>query len=103
MPGGHPRRTVVLSDPSDEDDESVAATEPSAGDAAVTSTRDLEEEERLACLDAERRSKHNAEQSSRCHSTIVRRGEGPMGETSAPMPFTSAIPSKRGWVESDAS
>jgi hypothetical protein len=94
---------MVLSDPSDEDDESVMATEPSARDAAVTSTRDLEEEERLTCLDAERRSKHNAEQSSRCHSPIVRRGVGPMGETSAPAPITSTNPSKRGWVESDAS
>jgi hypothetical protein len=93
MPGSHPRGTVVLSDSSDEDDESVA----------VTSTRDLEEEERIERLEAGRRSKHNVKRSSRHRSPGVHHGKEPMGETSALAPITSAIPSKRGCVECNAS
>jgi hypothetical protein len=94
MPGSHPRGTVVLSDSSDEDDESVA----------VTSTRDLEEEEeRIERLEAGHRSKHNVKRSSRHRSPGVHHGKEPMGETSTLAPITSAIPSKRGCVECDAS
>jgi hypothetical protein len=61
----HPRRsesTVVLSDSSD--DESALPDQPTGGDADTSSSRDLEEEERQARLEAERHSKFNDEHAS---------------------------------------
>jgi hypothetical protein len=55
--------TVVLSDSSD--DESTLPDHPTGGDADASSSRDLEEEGRLARLEAERRSKFNDERASR--------------------------------------
>jgi hypothetical protein len=55
--------TVILSDSSD--DESTLPDQPTGGDADASSSRDLEEEGRLARLEAERRSKFNDECASR--------------------------------------
>jgi hypothetical protein len=55
--------TVVLSDSSD--DETAPPDQPTGGDADASSSRDLEEEERQARLEAERRSKFNDERASR--------------------------------------
>jgi hypothetical protein len=55
--------TVVLSDSSDK--ESALLDQPTGGDADASSSRDLEEEGRLARLEAERRSKFNDERASR--------------------------------------
>jgi hypothetical protein len=93
----------VLSDSSDEEDEAAVADQPLGGDATPSSSRDLEEEERQARLEAERRSKFNAERSSLRPGPMVPHDKGPAGETLAPPPQASAIPNKRGWVECDAS
>jgi hypothetical protein len=84
----------VLSDSSDED-KAATANQPSGGDAAASSSRDLEEEEHRVCLEAER--------ATRRPEAEAPHGKGPAGETSAPSPLASAIPGKRGWVERDAS
>jgi hypothetical protein len=52
------------------------------------------EEERLECLKAERRSKHNAERSSRPCSPVAPHDKGPMGETSALAAITSRSPAR---------
>jgi hypothetical protein len=52
-----PEGTVVLSDSSD--NESALPDQPTGGDADASSSRGLEEEERHARLEAERRSKFN--------------------------------------------
>jgi hypothetical protein len=94
---------VVLSDSSD-DDETTLPDQPIGGDTAASSSRDLEEEEEcLARLEAERRSKFNAKRASRRPDAGTPHGKGPPGESSAPPPLTSTLPSKRGWVERDAS
>jgi hypothetical protein len=54
---------MVLSDYSD-DDESALPDQPTRGNADASSSRDLEEEGHLARLEAERRSKFNAERAS---------------------------------------
>jgi hypothetical protein len=92
----------VLSDSSD-DDEAAVSDQPTGGDAAASSAWDLEEEERLARLEAERRSKFNAEHASRRPEARTPHGKGLASESSAPPPPASAFPGKRGWVESDAS
>jgi hypothetical protein len=100
----HRRRsesTVVLSDASD--DKSALPDQPTEGDADTSSSRDLEEEGRLARLEAERRSKFNDERISQRPEAGTSRGKGPADESSAPAPPTSALSSKRGWVERDAS
>jgi hypothetical protein len=56
--------TVVLSD-SSSSDKATSAGQPAGVDATASSSRDLEEEERQAHLEAERRSKFNAERPSR--------------------------------------
>jgi hypothetical protein len=58
-----PESTVVLSDSTS--DESALLDQPTGGDADTSSSRDLEEEERQAHLEAERRSKFNDERASR--------------------------------------
>jgi hypothetical protein len=55
--------TVVLSDSSD--DETALPDQPTGGNADASSSRDLEEEERQARLEAEHRSKFNDERASR--------------------------------------
>jgi hypothetical protein len=55
---------MVLSD-SSSDDESALPDQPTGEDADAPFLRDLEEEGRLACLEAERRSKFNDERASR--------------------------------------
>jgi hypothetical protein len=92
--------TVVLSDSSD--DESALPDQPIGGDADAYSSRDLEEEGRLARLEAERRSKFNDERASRRPEAGASQGKKPAGESSAPPPPTSALPGKRGLVERDA-
>jgi hypothetical protein len=96
------RITVVLSD-SSSDDESALLDQPTGEDADASSSRDLEEEGRLAHLEAERRSKFNDERTSWRPETGTSHVKGPTGESSAPLPPTSALPGKRGWVEHDAS
>jgi hypothetical protein len=93
--------TVVLSDSSD--DESALPDQPTGGDADASSSRDLEEEGRLACLEAECRSKFNDERASRRPEAGASHGKKPAGESSVPPPPSSALPGKRGWVERDAS
>jgi hypothetical protein len=93
--------TVILSDSSD--DESALPDQPTGGDADASSLRDLEEEGRLARLEAERCSKFNDERASRRPEAGASRSKEPVGEPSAPPPQTSALPGKRGWVEHDAS
>jgi hypothetical protein len=97
----HPEGTVVLSDSSS--DESALPDQPTGGDAYTSSSRDLEEEERQARLEAERRSKFNDECTSRRPEAGASHGKKPAGESSAPPPPPSALPGKRGWVERDAS
>jgi hypothetical protein len=92
---------VVLSNSSD--DESTLPDQPTGGDTNASSSRDLEEEGRLARLEAERRSKFNDERASRQPEAGTSHGKGPAGESSSPPPPTSALLSKRGWVERDAS
>jgi hypothetical protein len=93
---------VVLSD-SSSDDEIALPDQPTGEYAAASSSRDLEEEERLAHLEAERRSKFSAERASRCRVAGAPHGKGPASESSAPPPPASALSGKRGWVERDAS
>jgi hypothetical protein len=93
---------MVLSDYSD-NNEAASADQPIGGDATASSSRDLEEEERLARLEAEHGSKFNAERASRRPEAEIPHGKGPDGESSAPPPPASALPGKRGWVERDAS
>jgi hypothetical protein len=97
----HPEGTVVLSDSSDDD--SALPDQPTGGDANASSSRGLEEEERQARLEAERRSKFNNEGASRRPKAGASHGKKPAGESSAPPPPPSALPGKRGWVERDAS
>jgi hypothetical protein len=99
---GHSQSIVVLSDSSD-DDEATSADQPAGRDATASSSLDLEEEERQACLKAEHHSKFNVEHASRRPETEAPHGKGPAGETSAPLPPASALPGKRSWVECDAS
>jgi hypothetical protein len=96
-----PEGTVVLSDSSD--DSSSLPDQPTGGDVDVFSLRDLEEEGHHAHLEAERRSKFNDERASRQSEAGVSLGKKPAGESSAPPPASSSLPSKRGWVERDAS
>jgi hypothetical protein len=101
----HRRRsesTVVLSDSSD-DDKTALPDQSTGGDADASSSRDLEEEGRLAHFEAERRSKFNAKRASRQPEAATPHGKGPAGESSTPPPPTSALPGKSGWVERDAS
>jgi hypothetical protein len=92
--------TVILSDSSD--DETALPDQPIGGDADMSSARDLEEEGRLARLEAERRSKFNDERASQRPEAGASHGKKPAGESSAPPPPTLALPGKRGWVERDA-
>jgi hypothetical protein len=69
----------------------------------MSSSRGLEEEERHARLEAERRSKFNDERASRHPEVGTSQGKKPVGEPSAPPPPASALLTKRGWVERDAS
>jgi hypothetical protein len=92
---------VVLSDSSSDD--SSSPDQPTGGDVDASSSRDLEEEGRLARLEAERRSKFNDERASRRPEARASHGKKPAGESSAPPPPPSSLPSKRGWVERDAS
>jgi hypothetical protein len=96
-----PEGTVVLSDTSDDD--SASPDQPTGGDADVSSSRDREEEGRQARLEAERRSKFNDERASRRPKAGTSRGKKPADEPFAPPPPASALPTKRGWVERDAS
>jgi hypothetical protein len=96
-----PEGTVVLSDSSSDD--SSSPDQPTGGDANTSSSRDLEEEGRRARLEAERCSKFNDERASRNPEAGTSRGKKPAGESSAPPPPPSSLPSKRGWVERDAS
>jgi hypothetical protein len=96
-----PEGTVVLSDSSD--DGSSMPDQPTGGDVDASSSRDLEEEGRQARLEVERRSKFNDERASRRPEAGVSHGKKPVGESSAPPPASSGLPSKRGWVERDAS
>jgi hypothetical protein len=96
-----PEGTVVLSDSSD--DGSSLPDQPTGGDVDASSSRDLEEEGRQARLEAERRSKFNDERASRRPEAEASYGKKPAGESSAPPPASSGLPSKRGWVERDAS
>jgi hypothetical protein len=97
----HSESTEVLSDSSD--DESALPDQPTGGDADASSLRDLEEEGCLARLEAERRSKFNDERTSRWPKAGASHGKNPAGESSVPPLPISALPSKRGWVERDAS
>jgi hypothetical protein len=100
----HQRRsesTVILSDSFD--DESTLPNQPTGGDADASSSRELEKEGHLARLEAEHRSKFNDKRASRRPEAGASRSKGPAGESSAPPPPTSALPSKREWVERDAS
>jgi hypothetical protein len=93
----HRRRsesTVVLSDSSD--DESILPNQPTRGDADASSSRDMEEEGRLACLEVERRSKFNDERASRRPEAGASHGKKPSDESSAPPPPSSALLGKRG-------
>jgi hypothetical protein len=96
-----PEGTVVLLDSSD--DESAQPDQPTGGDVDASSSRGLEEEERHARLEAERRSKFNDERASQRPEAGTSRGKKPADEPSAPPPPSSALPTKRGWVERDAS
>jgi hypothetical protein len=93
---------VVLSDSSD-NDEAASPDQPTRGVATASLSRDHEEEERQVRLEAEHRSKFNAEHANRQPETEVSHGKGLAGETSTPPPLASALPVKRGWVECDAS
>jgi hypothetical protein len=97
----HPEGIVVLSDSSSDD--SSSPDQPTGGDVDVSSSRDLEEEGRLARLEAEHRSKFNDERASRHPQAGASHGKKLVGESSTPPPPPSFLPSKRGWVERDAS
>jgi hypothetical protein len=92
---------MVLSDSSN--DESALSDQPTGGDAGASSSRDLEEEGRLARLEVERHSKFNDEHASRRPVARASHGKKPAGESSAPPPPSSALPGKRGWVDREAS
>jgi hypothetical protein len=93
----------VLSNSSD-DNEAVLPDQPTGRDSAASSSRDLEEEEEhIARLEAERRSKFNTECASRWPEAETPHGKGPAGESSTPPPPASALPGKRGWVKCNAS
>jgi hypothetical protein len=77
------KSTVVLSDSSD-NDETALPDQPTGGNAAASSSRDLEEEECLARLEAKRRSKFNAEHASRWPEAGAPHGKGPTDESSTP-------------------
>jgi hypothetical protein len=96
-----PEGTMVLSDSSD--DGSASPDQPTEGGIDASSLRDLEEEGHRARLEAERRSKFNDERASRQPEAGTSHGKKPAGESSVPPPPPSALPSKRGWVERDAS
>jgi hypothetical protein len=104
-----PEGTVVLSDSSN--DGSALPDQPTEGDIDASSSRDLEEEGRRARLEegrrarleAERRSKFNDERASQQPEAGTSHGKKPAGESSAPPPPPSALLSKRGWVEREAS
>jgi hypothetical protein len=96
-----PEGTVVLSDSSD--GESAQPDQPTEGDADASSARGLEEEERHARQEAERHSKFNDERASQRPEAGTSHSKKPAGEPSAPPPPASALPTKRGWVERDAS
>jgi hypothetical protein len=96
-----PEGTVVLSDSSD--DGSALSDQPTKGDIDASSSRDLEEEGRRARLGAKRHSKFNDERASRQPEAGTSHGKKPAGKSSTPLPPPSALPSKRGWVERDAS
>jgi hypothetical protein len=96
-----PKGTVVLSDSSSDDSSSL--DQPTGGDANASSSRDLEEEGCRARLEVERRSKFNDECASRQPEAGASRGKKPTGKSSVPPPPPSSLPSKRGWVEQDAS
>jgi hypothetical protein len=93
---------VVLSDSFD-DNEAASADQPIGGDATASSSRDLEEEERLARLEAERHSKFNAKCAIRRPESKIPHGKRSAGESCAPSPLASALRGKRGWVKCDAS
>jgi hypothetical protein len=97
----HPEVTVVLSDSSSDD--SALPDQPTGGDVDASSSRDLEEEGRQARLEVERRSRFNDERASRPPEAGTSRGKKPADEPPAPPPPASALPTKRGWVERDAS
>jgi hypothetical protein len=87
--------TMVLSDSSN-NDETAWADQPARGEATASSSRDLKEEERQVRLEAERRSKFNAERASRRPEMEAPHGKGPADETSAPPPPASGLPGMRG-------
>jgi hypothetical protein len=62
----------------------------------------MEEEERHARLEAERRSKFNDKRASQRPEAGASRGKKLADEPSTPPPPASALPTKRGWVERDA-
>jgi hypothetical protein len=97
----HPEGTVVLSDSSGDD--SSSPDQPTGGDTEMSFSRDLEEEGRRARLEVERRSKFNDEHASRQPEAGASQGKKPAGESSVPLPPPFSLPSKRGWVERDAS
>jgi hypothetical protein len=84
-------------------DKTALPDQPTGGDADASSSRDLEEEGRLARLEAERRSKFNDERASRRSEVRASHGKKPADESSAPLPPPSTLLGKRGWVERDAS
>jgi hypothetical protein len=96
-----PEGTVVLSDSSD--DGSALPDQPTGGDAGTSSSRDLEEEGRQVRQEVERRSKFNDERASWRPEAGASHSKKPAGESSAPPLASSGLPSKRGWVERDAS
>jgi hypothetical protein len=73
---GCSQNTVVLSDSSSKEDEAATANQPSGGDATASSSRDLEEEERQARLEAERHSKFNTECSSQRPEAVAPMAKG---------------------------
>jgi hypothetical protein len=78
---------MVLSDSSD--DESAQPDQPTGGDADASSSRGLEEEERHACLQAERLSKFNDKRASRRPKAGTSHDKKPAGEPSVPPPPAS--------------
>jgi hypothetical protein len=87
----HSESTMVLLD-SSSDDETALSDQPIGGDADASSSWDLEGEGRLARLEAECRSKFDAERTSRRSEAGTPHGKGPAGESSTPLPPASALP-----------
>jgi hypothetical protein len=87
---GCSQSTVELSDSSD-DNEAASADHPTGGDATASSSRDLEEEERLARLEAEHCSKFNAERASPWPESEIPHSKGwpasPLRPRHQPQPF----------------